>query len=369
MKCIKCGAPLPDNSLYCNICGVKQIPKQHNPKRRGNGQGTIYKEGKTYTAVKQKFVNGERITRKKRGFKTLAAANEWLLSASLKRNKTNITLLALYEKWLPTHKASKSTLDCYVAGFNVFSDFFYTPIEELEIDALQEALDESEKGKRTKQNAKIALNLVFKYGIPRGYVPENLNLAQFLKVRAESKPLKRGFSAAELDKIHSAIGKHPFAEIVYCHCYLGFRPSALLALTVADYDKENKTLIGGIKTEAGKNRLVTISPKIQQLVEARIREFKDDYIFGEDGFKMTLKKYRSGFYSLMEELKIKTSDEHGNRVLSPHSCRHTFATLMKNIEAPEKNKMALIGHASSTMLRHYEDIPNIEELKKITDIL
>ena len=53
---------------------------------------------------------------------------------------------------------------------------------------------------------------------------------------------------------------------------------------------------------------------------------------------------------------------------TPHSCRHTFATLLKNVAAPDADKLRLIGHTSTEMLRHYQDV-DVESLRKITDEL
>ena len=53
---------------------------------------------------------------------------------------------------------------------------------------------------------------------------------------------------------------------------------------------------------------------------------------------------------------------------TPHSCRHTFATLLKRVEAPDKDKLELMGHTSTAMLRHYQDV-NLADLRRITDAL
>lgn len=41
---------------------------------------------------------------------------------------------------------------------------------------------------------------------------------------------------------------------------------------------------------------------------------------------------------------------------------------MKKIEAPEKDKLELIGHTSEEMLRYYQDV-SYADLRKITDQL
>jgi integrase len=54
--------------------------------------------------------------------------------------------------------------------------------------------------------------------------------------------------------------------------------------------------------------------------------------------------------------------------ITPHSCRHTFATLIKRVQGADKDKLELIGHTSGEMLRHYQDI-DLADLRKITDAI
>lgn len=56
------------------------------------------------------------------------------------------------------------------------------------------------------------------------------------------------------------------------------------------------------------------------------------------------------------------------RKYTPHSCRHTFSTLMKAVQAPDKDKLALIGHTSTEMPGHYQDV-DLESLRRITDAI
>ena len=51
MKCRKCRAEIPDGSRYCLRCGVPQQVNQAT-KSRGNGTGSVFKRGGTWTAVR-----------------------------------------------------------------------------------------------------------------------------------------------------------------------------------------------------------------------------------------------------------------------------------------------------------------------------
>lgn len=119
--------------------------------------------------------------------------------------------------------------------------------------------------------------------------------------------------------------------------------------------------------------MVTVSPKIQPIIDRLTKDKIGGPVFcGPDGARMPLKTYRAIFYRVLEQCGIENPIEgEGDakrRRYTPHSCRHTFATLMKNVTASDKDKLALIGHTSTEMLRHYQDV-NLEDLRKITDAI
>ena len=294
-----CGAELPPGAIYCPRCGRKVQPDQKKKKSRGNGLGSVYKlpNGK-YMAEKtvgwiideippgsppgtkphKRRVNVRRsFDRKKDAMEALpfltARDRHPRQGTATARKGTQISLKELYDQWEPTHGRGKSTMNCYRSGFRVFAPLWFVRMEDLDIDDLQACLDETEHGKRTRENAKAALGLVYKYGIPRNAVPKDRNLAQFLRVNAgDAGSAKTGFSASELETIRKAAENGDQEAVrVYCHCYLGFRPTALLALTAADYNEKGRAFVGGIKTEKGINRTVTVSPKIQSYVDACVK--------------------------------------------------------------------------------------------------
>lgn len=87
------------------------------------------------------------------------------------------------------------------------------------------------------------------------------------------------------------------------------------------------------------------------------------------GRTLSDKKYREIFYEALKTMGLPLSAADGSaRKLTPHCCRHSFATLLKSIEAPDKDKLELMGHTSTEMLRHYQHT-NYNDLRKITDNL
>jgi hypothetical protein len=296
-----------------------------------------------------------------------------LLADPRKEVKKSTTFKQLYDSWLPTHRAGKSTLGNYKAAVRYFSPVWHMRIADIDIDDLQECMDECPRGKRTKENMKALCGLLYKYGIPRHVIPENLNLGPFLIVEGDSSGRWSSFNDIELEKIKKACGKVPHADEIYCLIYTGFRPSEFLALTAADFDASRQTLTGGAKTQAGKNRVVTLSPKIKPLVEA-LAASGGNLAHDSAGKAWALKAWtEDAFYPALEKIGIEnpiTEIAPGvkRHRITPHSCRHTFATLMKRVEGADKDKLELIGHSSAEMLRYYQDV-NIDDLRKITDAI
>ena len=378
MKCRKCHAEIPDESKFCMQCGAKQDIKQ-KPKSRGNGQGSVYQlPNKTWVAVKtlgyERDAEGKRMrrkTRSKSGFRTKKEAVAALATLGSERPQPRATFLQVYEAWLPTHKASKDTINCYKSAKKYFSEIYYVNLRDITIDDLQDCIDDCPKGKRTKQNMKTLAGLLYKYAIPRNLA--TLNMGQYLSVHAEAGEAKAGLPLDALQLIEKNVGKVPGADYVLAQCYLGFRPSEFLALDAKNYNRKERAFVGGAKTEAGKDRVVTVSPKIQPIVDRLVANKLAGPVFcAEDGKAMPIRDYRELFYSVLSACGIDNPVEHtpeGDRhMYTPHSCRHTFATLMKHVKADSKDKLALIGHTSEEMLRYYQDV-SYEDLRKITDAL
>lgn len=389
MNCIKCAREIPEDALFCPYCSRKQAADTSRRRLRGSGQGSVYKFEKGWrveivlgyesTMDESGKLHKKRLTHTKAGFAKKQDAINYIAAyhdgkvtpKNADRHNSDITLKALYDEWFPTHSAGKGTMDCYKAGFKIFAPVYDLPMREQDIDDLQACMDESGKGRRTLENARAALGLVYKYGIPRNCVPNDRNLAAFLRIDADQLHRTQGFNDIELETIRRAAqsGDH-MAQLVLCQCYTGFRPSAFITILQENYDKKNRALVGGIKTDAGRGRTVTISPKIQSYIDRFDSLAADDCIFcAPDGSRLTRNSYREGFYDLLKRLGIDNpQDADGRHRLTPHSCRHTFATLLKRVPGSDKDKLELMGHTSSEMLRHYQDV-NTADLQRLTDAI
>lgn len=376
-KCRKCRADLPPRAKFCPTCGAKQDAQQ-NTKNRGNGQGSVYQlPNKKWIAIKtlgytvDEAGKMHRQTCSKSGFRTKKEALEALPTLTPAPKKQAVTFAELYEKWLPTHRAGKSTIDCYKAAYKYFAPVQPMAFAEITIDDLQECVDDCPHGKRTRENMKALCGLLYKYAIPRHLCA--LNLGKYLIVGGGDTAARNALPDEAVAALEANAGTVPGADYVLCQCYLGFRPSEFLALDARNYDRKEQAFTGGAKTDAGRDRVVTVSPKIQPIIDRLTRDKIAGAVFcGKDGRQMGIAAYRAMFYAALEGCGIENPVEEQNGVkrrrYTPHSCRHTFATMMKRVSGSDKDKLELMGHTSSEMLRHYQDV-NFEDLRRVTDAI
>lgn len=369
MLCRKCKKEIPEESRFCNLCGAKQVYEKTS-RRRGNGQGTVYKgsDGKWIAEYTIGWDESDGVThrrrRKKRGFATKNEALAYLpnMVQDLPQQDMNVKFKDLYKKWMERHaeKVSKSTINCYKSAYKYFSPIYYAEIAKIRTEHLQECVDKCPHGKRTKENMKALGTSLWKYAMQLDIVDRNY--AEYIYIKKEETAVKMAFSAEQLDLMWASVETVPDIKYVLLLCYTGMRLGEMLSALTANYHPDEGYFITGIKTEAGKDRVITISPKIKPFFE----DFgKGKHLFTE----LSAKRFRNEiFYPALQALDMDEPKEDDTHLYTPHCCRHTFATLMKKVDAPATDKQKLIGHSKFEMTAHYTHT-DIGSLRRITDNL
>lgn len=127
------------------------------------------------------------------------------------------------------------------------------------------------------------------------------------------------------------VEKVKFADWIIIQCYMGWRPQELATLRLEEVNLDEWYMCAGMKTDAGKQRIVPIHSKIQSLVKKNYDyavEIGSEYLLNDKGqthagsWKLTYDKYANRFKKVIDELKL--DPEH-----RAHDPRKTFITRCK----------------------------------------
>ncbi len=78
---------------------------------------------------------------------------------------------------------------------------------------------------------------------------------------------------------------------------------------------KERAFVGGEKTDAGKSRLVAVSPKIQPIIDQLVENLITGPVFcAPDGRPLALSAYRDLFYAALEECGTDNLVTEGGRV-------------------------------------------------------
>lgn len=330
MTCIKCNTDNPDTSNYCSQCGKKLTPPDYSSRRtksRGNGQGTVYKRGKTYTAV---YVAGwrwdmtdpsrpvkRRVTRTKGGFSTAAKARAYL--PTLMEESTPPSIVTLHHLWqvYSTNAMTKLSRDKQVAyeiAYRRLSEISSLDITTLDIGTLQATVSKNTSTYYPARDMKTVLSHLYKMAATQETV--KTNLADY------------------------AQGNWWTGYILLMIC-TGMMPGELMKVTKDMIDFENHVIIGaGLKTKKRKTVPLVMSDVIEPVVA---------HLIEQTSCEKLIRINKDNFYKIYYETLARC----GCRKLTPYSCRHTTATALTLQKIPLSIVQEVMRHSKSTTTQRY----------------
>lgn len=120
-------------------------------------------------------------------------------------------------------------------------------------------------------------------------------------------------------------------QMILIMCYSGYR---IRAYTQMHTNLKERYFKGGVKTKAGKERIVPIHSAIFDLVQLR----NPTNLLG-----CTDSEFRKKMYDKLNELKIDYTAN--GKKHTPHDCRHTFSTLCEKYKVNENDRKRMMGHS------------------------
>lgn len=192
--------------------------------------------------------------------------------------------------------------------------------------------------KSAMQKIKALLTQMYKYCMANNIV--NQNYAELVRIPKDAQEgTQRALTDLEFAKLEKNYENVPGGEACYVLCYTGWRVTEFCQLTRFSYDTKEKTLRGGIKTTAGKDRVVPVHPKIQHIVEKWYKGCNGPLYPRPDGKAYDKDTFRDDVWNpCMAALGLPDD-------LTPHSARHTYGTKLSAAGARPEDIKELMGHS------------------------
>lgn len=333
--------------------------------KRANGSGSVYKlSGKRrrpWVAAKTERAEDGSLHKIIIGYyatKREAEAGLALNSIRPSSAYANVTLKQLWEMWIATKaytRLSPQGQRYNRAGFNHLKplhDKKYADLRRDHFQAMIDAAEEAGKSRSTLSEIRSVCTLLGEYASALDVVPKSY-ATKLLIPRKERKAVET-FSDEDIDLLFKNADL-PWADTVLILIYTGMRITEFLTLKKDDVDIESMLIVGGVKTDAGRDRTIPIHPRIEGFIRARY-EASTKYLIEANGRMIRDDTYRTKYYyPLLESLGI--------RKMSPHKARHTFFTRFDAV-CSDKLAMALIGgHTDPNFSEKVYVHPDIERLR------
>jgi len=301
----------------------------------------------------------------------------------------SITAKELYEKWtaeyfetLKTDASARSINEAWAYCSSVYNmrvmDIRSRHIKGCMDDGVAVVKGKKQHPRATMKNKiKSLFNLMLDYAVEYELVDRNYSRAFKLsdEVIKEIRTVEKehmSFSDEEVKLLWKHVDDKQNVDVILIQCYSGWRPQELGLLELANVDLANWTFKGGMKTDAGTERVVPIHSSIRCLVERKYKEaealgskyllnYSNPYRNRED-MRLTYSRYQKAFSNILDELKL-------NPKHRPHDGRKHFVTSAKKHGVDEYAIKYIVGHKISDITEKTYTERNFawlrEEIEKI----
>lgn len=274
--------------------------------------------------------------------------------------RANITLEELYQEWskIKYKHISKSTRDNYKAAWKYIRRFEKIKFKDLRTSHWQSVIDkctEDKFSRSTLEKIRTLAVMLYEHAVKNDII--NKNYAKYIELPRVEKGKKDRFTDLEIKQIEKQASVIPWADTILILIYTGMRISEMLNLTRFNVNLELQLITGGVKTEAGKDRIIPIHPKIQEYIQKWYERGGETLICDDDGKRLSAKRYR-------EKMYYPALEAAGVRKLVPHACRHTFGSLMAEAGVEPIYIQKIIGHTDYAFTANEYTHPEIEMLKR-----
>lgn len=342
-------------------------------KKRSNGEGSLRKraDGRWEVSImvgyhddgkrKSKYFYGK--TQKE----ALSKADKWRQDQNSGLNTDhNYTLAEFGDIWFEGHRDSISptTQESYKYTLALIKRYLgqrkLAELKAMDVEEFLKTLRREGKSVSYISGARAMLFQIFHKAEANDLIRKNpVRFAEKMRFRGPVKR-KEAFNAHEVKLLMANLPKERTGDSIRLLLGTGMRSQELLALEPQHIAEDGSsiqilqainmvkgTAVVGQPKSRDSYRVVPVPPGLYECAKA-LRNTDRKYVW-EAGKKDApcnpsyfRKKYKEAISSV-----------EGVRVLTPHSCRHTYVSQMQALGIPLETLQRLVGHADPSMTEHY----------------
>lgn len=339
--------------------------------KRPNGYGSVYKakgnRHKPYRAVVtiDRVIENDKAkqVRKTLGYyRTREEAEAACLEYSAYHydiDSTKMTFAEVYERWSEEHlptlvPKSQKSLE---AAYRHLSPLHSMKLSDIRVRHLEIAVRGIQTGVATKKKATQLISMMYDWAMAHDIIMKDYSALTNYRLGEEEPVIQRVlFTPAEIQQMWA--NRDQLTDMVLFSIYTGVRPTELVTIKTADIDLDARTIVCGIKTEAGKNRVIPIHPEIVTIVE-QYCHLNTETLFPSVRGNGRPYPYHTYRQKLTERFQGHTC----------YDTRHTFSTAWKKQELNEHILKLIMGHKDRDVTEHFYTHRDIENLRNEMDKL
>jgi site-specific recombinase XerD len=317
--------------------------------KRANGTGGVIKRGGNRRRPYEARITTGHTPEGKQIVKVIGYYNtrDEALDVLLDYNKSpydidakRITMAELYDRWrsraVLQGRLSMKTIQGINNGYLHCKDLHGMAYSFIKTHMMQSCVDNCGRGYGTQKQIKSLFYHLDNYGIEFDVIQKRYS--DLITTDSVKPKQKKPFSDSEVKRLWDNVDK-PWVDTILILLYSGWRVSEMLGLLTENVIIDNPEecinyMRGGIKTEAGENRVVPIHSAILPLVKKRYNP-DNKYLIEFEGKLMTYAMYRYYFFGVMDKLKMKHT---------VHETRHTFRSWLNRTPAKLSCINRIMGH-------------------------
>lgn len=385
MNCIRCKREIPDGAAFCPWCGKRQPetapPAQRKKRRRPKGSGSVRKLTDSHRSRPwmARTGKGELLGMFATSSEAVIALDEYNAKHS-NVARMRYTFKDVYERWNDVHfkEVGENGRYSYEQAYAKASSLWDCEMRELKTEDYQKIITElAEAGlsRSTCEKQRQLFSQICKWAMQNDII--SINYAEGLKLPAPPPKKERTLTDEEIAKIQaladdrSKNNRFRFtAQFSIVLVYTGMRIDELLSMRRNDVHLDAGYLIGGEKTDAGRQRTIPILDPIRTILAGwMLDSLGSEYLLPTaNGRKKDVNTVEHSFRRMMEVCEINRPDTPKEKRVTPHSLRRTAATRLVEGKAEPTAVQAILGHSDFTTTADYYTAHSAdylaEEMKK-----